>query len=632
MAAPVIDTRPGRVLPGRQHLHILRDFLRVMDVRISFYALPIALRMIAAALDGGAMALLLPLGKGIAGNDFEFLWSWPGFAQLREALPAAGPLAASPNRIAFVVLVATILLASIASVVIGYLATILCAYRNGTYATRVKTFTLERYLSFGKLYFDRTPQAHVHEVLGYAHVVLRILDLIENAINSFLRLAAQLAVMVAISWPLTLLMLLVVPVMRHVDRWIVRKTGAAAARMTDDELALSARIFNILSCIPLVKAYRCEAETLGRYRHAMERFRRRTLRRETISAVAQPLQQTVMLGTLFIVVLAAVAFTRTDRATELGALCAFLLIARRAMPMLWLVTDLRVGLADAWPQLARLAAVFDDRDKFFVGGGRREFRGLQVSLEVRDLSFSYRDGIDVLSGLSFVVPAGRTVAIVGETGCGKTTVLSLIARLYECPPGSIFIDAEDIRSFSLASLSRRMALVSQEPWLFNDTLRNNLVFGLDREVDDAELTDILARARLEGLAARLPHGLDGDIGDRGVKLSGGEKQRLSIARALLRKADVLLLDEATASLDTRTERRVQRALEESSRGRTVIIVAHRLSTIRHADKILVMDKGRLIEEGTWSELMARDGALARLWRAQTQPAGGHHQPALQPRI
>lgn len=624
------DGRPGGVLPRLRDLHTLRRFARMMNVRLSLYAVPLGVRAAATAVDGVAMILLIPLGKGIAGNDFEFLWRWPGFARLHEAFLAAGPLADAPNQVAFVALGAAILLASIASIGLGYLATVLCAYRNGTYVTRVNTFTLERCLSFGKLHFDRTPQAHVHEALGYSHVVLRILDLLENAAGSLLQLVTQVVVMVAISWPLTLLMLVMLPAMRYTDRFIVSRTGAAAGRLAAEELVLGTRVFNILSCVPLIKACRFEEQTLQRYREAMEDVRRLTFARQAISGIAGPLQQTVSLCTLLVVILVAVAFMRSDGMAELGALCAFLLIARRAMPTLWLITDLRIGLADAWPQLSRLVALFDDDDKCFVRGGTREFSGLRVGLEVRNLSFAYRDGLRVLSGLSFHVPAGRTVAIVGETGCGKTTVLSLLARLYECPPGSIFVDGVDLRSFSLASLSRRIALVSQEPWLFNDTLRNNLLFGLDRDVHAAELDDVLRRARLDSVVGYLPDGLDSEIGDRGVKLSGGEKQRVSIARALLRRADILLLDEATASLDTETERRVQRALEESSRGRTVIIVAHRISTVRHADRIVVMGGGRVIEEGPWSHLTTANGAFARLWRAQTQPAAGQAQTALEP--
>jgi ATP-binding cassette, subfamily B, bacterial MsbA len=624
------DGRSGGVLPRLSDLRTLRRFARMMNVRLSLYAVPLALRAAATALDGAAMLLLIPLGKGVAGNDFEFLWQWPGFARLHEVFVTGDPLAHAPNRLAFVALVATILLASIATIGVGYVATVLCAYRNGAYVSRVNTFTLERCLSFGKLYFDRTPQAHVHEALGDSHVVLRILDLLENAVSSLLQLVMQVVVIVAISWPLTLLTLVMLPAMRYTDRWIVGRTGAAAGRLAQEELVLGTRVFNILSCIPLIKACRFEEQTLRRYRDAMERFRRLTFARQAISGVAGPLQQTMVLCTLLVVVLVAVAFMRSDGMAELGALCAFLVVARRAMPTLWLVTDLRVGLADAWPQLSRLVALFDDDDKCFVRGGTREFAGLRVGLEVRDVDFSYHDGVRVLSGLSFDVPAGQTVAIVGETGCGKTTVLSLLARLYECPPDSILVDGVDLRSFSLASLSRKIALVSQEPWLFNDTLRNNLLFGLDREVAAAEFTEVLTRARLDSVVARLPHGLDSAIGDRGVKLSGGEKQRVSIARALLRRADILLLDEATASLDTETERRVQRALEESSRGRTVIIVAHRISTVRHADRIVVMGGGRVIEEGSWSELMAMDGAFARLWHAQTQPAASHPPVTLEP--
>ena len=603
---------------GRPDFHVLRKFLRVMDIRVSYYALPIALRIAIAALDAAAMWLLIPLGRGLATNDLGFVWAWPGFAVLRRTLPADSWLVASPNRGAFITLVAMILLASVASAGLGYVVAIVCAYRNGQYAARVRAHTLERYLSFGKLYFDRNAQGDVHAALGHSHVVVRILELIEQAIHSCLALSAQLAVMVVISWRLTLLMLLVVPVMRYMDRWIVGRIAAATARLTADELALGRRTFNILSCLALVKSYRFEAPTHRRYQEAVEGLRQRTFARERFAAVAAPLQQTVMLSTLLIVVLAAVAFTRTDATAELGAICAFLLIARRTFPMLWFVTDLRVGLAGVWSPLAQLTALFDDHDKFFVGDGARGFRGLTEGIEFRNHAFAYADGAPVLSGLSCFIPAGRTVAIVGETGCGKTTMLSLIARLYDGPPGSLLVDGVDIRDYSLSSLLPRLALVSQDPWLFNDTLRNNLVVGLNREVGADEMAAVLTRACLEDVVRRLPHGLETEIGDRGVRLSGGEQQRVSIARALLRGADVLLLDEATAALDTMTERKVQRALEESGHGRTVIVVAHRLSTVRHADKILVIDKGRLIEEGTWAELMAKGGAFFSLWQAQTR--------------
>jgi len=268
-----------------------------------------------------------------------------------------------------------------------------------------------------------------------------------------------------------------------------------------------------------------------------------------------------------------------------------------------------------------VADVFSDDDKCFVASGPRQFSGLRRGIEIRNLWFSYTEGTPVLRGLSCLLTAGRTTALVGATGCGKTTVANIIARLYECPPGSVLLDGHDIRQFSRESLANRIAVVGQESWLFNDSVRANLVIGLDRPVADDELVTLLDRVKLTDVVARMPQGLDAEIGDAGLKLSGGEKQRLSIARALLRQADLLLLDEATASLDSQTEREVLDALQAETRGCTVISIAHRLSTVRHADKIVVLSHGRVVEEGSWSQLIHRHGVFAALWQAQTQQGG-----------
>ena len=224
----------------------------------------------------------------------------------------------------------------------------------------------------------------------------------------------------------------------------------------------------------------------------------------------------------------------------------------------------------------------------------------------------------MLRRLSCTLPAGKTTALVGETGCGKTTVASLIARLYECPPATVFFDGIDIREFSRDSLARRISYVGQEAWLFNDTLRANLVVGLDRPAADEELLEMLNLVRLGAMVAELPDGLDTDIGDRGVRFSGGERQRLCIARALLRRADLVLLDEATSALDSETESAVLRAIERDTRGSTVVTIAHRLSTVRSADKILVLARGELLEEGSWNQLVSGQGTFTTMWNLQSQ--------------
>jgi len=224
--------------------------------------------------------------------------------------------------------------------------------------------------------------------------------------------------------------------------------------------------------------------------------------------------------------------------------------------------------------------------------------------------------VQTLSHVTTVMEAGKVSAIVGRTGAGKTTFVDLIARFYDCEPGTILLDGIDIREYSLPSLHARMAIVSQDVWLLNRTLRDNLTFGLDRPADDAELHAALSDVELEEFVSGLREGLDTEIGDRGVRLSGGQRQRVALARALLRDPDILILDEATSALDSMVEQRVARAIQQRAKGRTLIVIAHRLSTIRNADKILVMHEGRLVEQGSWDELVRREGTFYRLHQAQ----------------
>ena len=212
--------------------------------------------------------------------------------------------------------------------------------------------------------------------------------------------------------------------------------------------------------------------------------------------------------------------------------------------------------------------------------------------------------------------AGKLTAVVGHSGAGKTTLVDLIARFYDVAPGMISLDGADIRSFSLDSLHRSMAIVSQDVWLLNRSVRDNLIFGIDRPVSDEELFEALHDVLLADFVRAMASGLDTEIGDRGVRLSGGQRQRLALARALLRDPQILILDEATSALDSVVELKVARAIQQRSSGRTLIIIAHRLSTIREADQIVVLDDGRLVESGKWEDLLEAGGPFSRLHEAQ----------------
>jgi ATP-binding cassette, subfamily B, bacterial MsbA len=248
------------------------------------------------------------------------------------------------------------------------------------------------------------------------------------------------------------------------------------------------------------------------------------------------------------------------------------------------------------------------------GGGYLASR-VRGDVAFRDVTFSYPQGKGAaLSDVSLEVPAGTTLAIVGRSGSGKSTLVSLLPRFYDLASGAILIDGREIREYELASLRQQIAVVSQDVTLFDDSIRNNIAFG--RQVSESDLLRAAEAAHVVEFVSDLPAGFDTMVGERGVMLSGGQRQRISIARALLKDAPILILDEATSALDTESERHIQAALAQLVRNRTTFVIAHRLSTVEQADRIVVLDAGRLVESGTHAELLARDGRYAQLYRLQ----------------
>jgi ABC-type multidrug transport system fused ATPase/permease subunit len=289
------------------------------------------------------------------------------------------------------------------------------------------------------------------------------------------------------------------------------------------------------------------------------------------------------------------------------------------------LAGVNLQIQDALVAVDRLFQVMD-LDAETQNARKAPFTGVRQGIELRKVSFRYGCRKNVLEQLDLRVPAGSTVAVVGESGCGKSTLLKLLMRFYDPTEGQVLVDGVDLRDFDLAALRSRVAIVSQEPFIFSGTLRDNIALGAPQ----ADLGDVIAAARAAGLEefiTGLPDRYETIIGERGANLSGGQRQRLAIARALLRNPDVLIFDEATSHLDTTTERLIQENLRGVFAGKTVLLVAHRLSTVREADLIYVMHQGRIVEQGDHHDLMAHGGRYAQLWRSQVEetPADRIHR-------
>jgi len=387
---------------------------------------------------------------------------------------------------------------------------------------------------------------------------------------------------------------------------------------------LNGQLANNLGGIATIKSYTAESHEVGRIRALSEEYRRRNRRAIWLSSAFSPLIRIVILcgftGTLVLGGKLAL-----DGALAAGAYAVLVFLTQR---LLWPLTRLGETFDLYQRAMASTERILDllDVEPGIVGGGRTLDR-VEGRVSFENVSFSYASGARVLNDVSIDVEAGRTTAVVGPTGSGKTTLIKLALRFYDPTSGTVRLDGVDLRDLDLRALRGAIGLVSQDVFLFHGSVRENIAYG----TFDAPFEDIVEAARVAEAHAfieSLPRGYDTIVGERGQKLSGGQRQRISIARAVLKDPPVLVLDEATSSVDNETEAAIQRSLERISVGRTTLVIAHRLSTIRHADRIHVMEDGEVREIGTHEDLIARDGLYAALWAVQT---GEHRETAPDPR-
>lgn len=421
--------------------------------------------------------------------------------------------------------------------------------------------------------------------------------------------------MVAISWELALFSVLFLPVVALIIGSIVKRLRHPARTSQQRMGELVSTLDESLSGIKVIKSYNATGYVKQKFYDLSEDLARLTLSMARRQQLASPMSEFLGISAVGVILVFGGSLVFKDALSPEGFIAFIAMFSQITRPVRTFIdqfSNINQGIAAG----ERIFSIIDAQSEIQDKPGAIELDGLKDKIEFRDIHFSYDGSREVIEGISFEIKRGETVALVGPSGGGKSTLSELIPRFYDVKAGDILIDGVSVRDYTQDSLRAHMSVVAQDTVLFNDTIEGNIAMGKAGATHD-EIVEAARIANADCFIQEAPEGYQTNIGDRGVKLSGGQRQRLSIARAVLKNPEILILDEATSALDTESEKLVQDALNKLLVGRTSVVIAHRLSTIHNADKIIVVDHGRVAEQGTHTELLAKGGIYAKLIELQS---------------
>lgn len=449
-------------------------------------------------------------------------------------------------------------------------------------------------------YFDDHPSGETVSRMTNDTTVVKglISEHLSNFVTGIISIVGSMIVLFVLDWKMTLLMFIAIPLSVLILMPLGKKMHKISKGMQDETASFTAVLQQVLTEIRLVKASNAEALEYQNGKKGIRKLFQFGLKEAKIQALIAPLMSFVMMA-LLVLILGYGGMRVSSGALTAGALVAFIMyLFQIIMPMAQLASFF-TQFQKATGATERIISILDSVEE---EDAKQPVQNMSQSISVDHLNYSYNNGEQVLKDISFNVEAGKVTAIVGPSGSGKTTLFSLFERFYKPQQGSISIGGTSINDFTLLSWRSQIGYVSQESPIVSGTIRDNICYGIDRDITDEELNQVAKMAYADQFISELPNGYDTEVGERGMKLSGGQRQRIAIARAFLRNPKILMLDEATSSLDSKSEKVVQQALNDLMKGRTTIVIAHRLSTVIGSDQIIFLEKGKVTGSGTHKEL------------------------------
>jgi ATP-binding cassette, subfamily B, bacterial MsbA len=578
---------------------ILREFKHFRAIA----TIAIICTLLAALFEGGTVGLIASFLQGLTNPNepairtgIEWLDVW--------FLATKASATARVYRISALILVAIWLRSAF-----SYLGDFYAQLTQSRLCDRIRASLFEQLQSLNLSYYSNSRSGElINSLTTEINQLQQAFGIFSGLITRGSTLLAYVISMFWISWQLSLASVMLYSLLSvGLSRLIgmVREASFAVPK-TNGHLASVAIEF--INGIRTVTASATQNFERGRFKVASQEVMKAQDRVALIGCSIKPLAEGAASTILIVMVLVAFNLFIVDGKFRAASLLTFMFVLFRMMPLVPQLNSARQELSRFQGSIDNIKQLLATKDKTYLADGVIQFTHLNQGIELVSVDFGYNPQELILHNITLAIAKGKTTALVGASGAGKTTLVDLIPRLYDPTRGQILVDGIDLRDLKINSLRQKMAVVSQETFIFNNSVRYNIAYGL-ANIDEAQIWEAAKLANAVDFIAEMPEQMDTLLGDRGVRLSGGQRQRLAIARALLRQPEILILDEATSALDSVTERLIQESLARLSLGRTVIVIAHRLSTIVNADKVVVLDGGRIVEQGKYHDLLEQRGKL-----------------------